>query len=123
MERAAPESSADATGRVESPVLTAEPRPPPTHTSEPPPSATAAKPKPVGGAANAPAAASGDPSSTGILDTTQLPAGRKIVVDGRVIGSSPRRVAVRCGTHRIQIGDLPPESIQLPCGGEVTFTD
>ena len=123
MERAAPQSSADATGRVESPVLTAEPRPPPTHTSEPPPSASLAKQKPVGGAANGPAAASGDPASTGILDTTQLPAGRKIVVDGRVIGSSPRRVAVRCGTHRIQIGDLPPESIQLPCGGEVTFTE
>jgi hypothetical protein len=59
----------------------------------------------------------------GILDTTHLPAGRKMIVDGHVVGSSPRRVAVRCGTHRIQIGDLDPESIDLPCGGEVTFDD
>jgi hypothetical protein len=66
---------------------------------------------------------SADPASQAILDTTQLPPGRKIVVDGRVVGTSPRKVAVRCGTHRIVIGDLPPESIAFPCGGEVNFTD
>ena len=97
-----------------------EPPPPPTHTAEPPPSASAEQKKPAGGAA---AAVSIDPSVRGFLDTTQLPPGRKIVVDGRVVGTSPRRVAVRCGSHRIQIGDLPTETIDLPCGGEVTFTD
>jgi len=40
-----------------------------------------------------------------------------------MLGTSPRRVAVRCGVHRIVIGDLPPETIELPCGGEVTFTE
>ena len=50
------------------------------------------------------AAVKADPSSQGILDTMQLPAGRRIVVDGRVVGTSPRRVAIRCGVHRIQIG-------------------
>jgi hypothetical protein len=62
-------------------------------------------------------------ASTGILDTTQLPAGRPIVVDGRVVGASPRRVSVRCGTHRIRMGELPTEDIEVPCGGEVIFND
>ncbi len=103
------------------------PPPPPTHTADPPPSASAEKEKkkPAAGAegAGAAAAVSADPAKQGILDTTQLPPGRRIVVDGRMLGTSPRRVAVRCGTHRIVIGDLPPESIELPCGGEVTFTE
>ena len=130
IERAASQSSADATGRVETPpVLTAEPLPPATFTAESPPSASAPKkPAAEAGAAGAggmaaAAALSADPSKTGILDTTSLPAGRRIVVDGRVVGTSPRRVVVRCGVHRIQIGDLPPESLQLPCGGEISFTD
>ena len=121
----APQSSADATGRFEPPpTLTAEPLPPPTHTAEAPPSASAPKkPATETGAAGAAAAVSADPSKTGILDTTSLPAGRKIVVDGRVVGTSPRRVAVRCGVHRIQIGDLPTETLELPCGGEISFSD
>ena len=125
MDHAAPQSSGDATGRVEPPpVLTAEPLPPATHTAESPPGASAPKrPAAEAGAAGAAAAVSADPSKTGILDTTALPAGRKIVVDGRVVGTSPRRVVVGCGGHRIQIGDLPPESLQLPCGGEISFTE
>jgi hypothetical protein len=125
IEHAAPQSSGDATGRVEPPpVLTAEPRPPATHTAESPPSASAPrKPATEAAAAGAAAAVSADPSKTGILDTTSLPPGRKIVVDGRVVGTSPRRVVVRCGGHRIQIGDLPPESLELPCGGEINFTE
>ena len=125
LDHAAPQSSADATGHVEAPpTLTAEPLPPATHTAEAPPSASAPK-KPAADAATAGAAAavSADPSKTGILDTTSLPAGRKIVVDGRVVGTSPRRVPVSCGVHRIQIGDLPPESLALPCGGEISFTE
>lgn len=123
IEHAAPPSSADATGRVEPPpVLTAEPLPPATHTAEAP-SASAPK-KPVASDAAAPAAAASvDPAKAGILDTTSLPPGRRIVVDGRVLGTSPRRVTVRCGTHRIQIGDLPPETLELPCGGEINFTE
>jgi hypothetical protein len=124
-EHAAPRTSADETGRVEPPpVLTAEPLPPATFTAESPPSAAPAK-KPAAdpAAAGAAAAVSADPSKTGILDTSSLPAGRKIVVDGHVVGTSPRRVPVRCGTHRIQIGDLPPETLALPCGGEIDFTD
>jgi hypothetical protein len=59
----------------------------------------------------------------GILDTTHLPAGRRIVVDGRFVGASPRRVSVRCGTHNIRMGGLPTESIEVPCRGEVIFDD
>jgi hypothetical protein len=125
LERAATQSSADATGRVEPPPpLAAEPLPPATFTAEAPPSASAPKkPAAEGGAGGVAAALSADPSKTGILDTTSLPAGRRIVVDGRVVGTSPRRVVVRCGVHRIQVGDLPPESIELPCGGEVSFSE
>lgn len=122
-ERAATQPSAEATVQPTAPA--AEPPPPPTAAAEPPPSASVPK-KPAAGAGPGVAAidpAKADPSKTGILDTSPLPAGRKIIVDGHVVGTSPRRVAVRCGMHRIQIGDLPPESIQLPCGGEVTFTD
>lgn len=118
VERAAPETSVEAI--VEPPQLATLPAPPPTYTAEPPPSASAAKKKPAAGAGTP---VSADPATQGILDTTQLPPGRKIVVDGRVVGTSPRKLAVRCGTHRIQIGDLPPESIAFPCGGEVSFTD
>ncbi len=121
----APQTSAEAT--VEPPPPATLPPPPPTHTAEPPPTASAEKKKPATGgtaaAGAATASASADPSTQGVLDTTSLPAGRKIVVDGRVVGTSPRRVTIRCGVHRIQIGDLPPESIALPCGGEVTFTE
>jgi hypothetical protein len=101
-----------------------EPPPPPTQTAAPPPEASAS----AKGSAKAPgghaaeAAASIPAGKSGIIDTTQLPAGRKIVVNGRVIGFSPRRVPVHCGSLRVQIGDLPPESIDLPCGGEVSFT-
>jgi hypothetical protein len=121
----ATQSSDDATARVEPPpVLTAQPRPPATHTAESPPSSSAPKKRAAEGAAAGPAVAvSADPSKTGILDTTALPAGRKIMVDGRVLGTSPRRVPVRCGRHQIQIGDLPPESLELPCGGEITFNE
>ena len=118
--------SSGATGRVEPPpTLTAEPLPPATYTAPSPPSASAPK-KPAAGAGGgmaAAAAVSADPSKTGILDTTSLPAGRRIVVDGRVVGTSPRRVTVTCGVHRIQVGDLPPESLQLPCGGEISFSE
>ncbi|MBX3219017.1 MAG: hypothetical protein KF795_00780 [Labilithrix sp.] len=110
------------TAQPPEPVLTATPAPPPTHTTEPPPSASAAK-KPGVGAGGAAPAASIDPAARAYLDGTQLPPGRKLIVDGRVVGTSPRKVAVRCGRHRIQIGDQAPESIDFPCGGEVEFTE
>jgi hypothetical protein len=125
-ERVAPQASGDATERVEPPALSTEPPPPPTHTAESPPSASAPKKTAAGagppGAAGA-AALSADPSKTGIVDATALPAGRKIVIDGRLVGTAPRRVVVRCGVHRFQMGDLPPETLELPCGGEISFTE
>jgi hypothetical protein len=120
-ERSAPQTSVEAT--AEPPVPDHEPPPPPTHTAEPTASAPPAKKKAAAGAGVAAAPVSADPATQAILDTTQLPAGRKIVVDGHVVGTSPRKLAIRCGMHRIQIGDLVPESIQFPCGGEVNFTD
>jgi hypothetical protein len=98
-----------------------EPPPPPTQSSPPPEKSVAARGSAKAGRAPE-VAASIPPGESGIVDTTHLPAGRKIVVNGRVIGFSPRRVPVRCGTIRVQIGDLPTENVDLPCGGEVTFT-
>ena len=129
VDRASPPSSADTTASAEPPKAIVEAVPPPTSTAstaETPPSASAPK-KPAAGAAGAGAgpapALSADPSKTGIVDSTPLPPGRKIVVDGRLVGTSPGRVVVRCGSHRFQIGDLPPETLDLPCGGEITFSD
>lgn len=106
---------------VEEPVLSVEPPPPPTHMADPPPpsaSATEAK-KPSGVAP----AASYALDQRAYLDATAIPAGQKILVDGRVVGIAPRRVQVHCGTHRVQIGDQDPESIAFPCGGgEVSFS-
>ncbi len=125
----APQSSANASTASAEPLKSVvEAVPPPTSNPEPPPSASAPKkPAAVPGAAGAGAgvapALSGDPSKTGIVDSTPLPPGRKIVVDGRLVGTSPGRVVVRCGSHRFQIGELPPETLDLPCGGELTFSD
>jgi hypothetical protein len=58
------------------------------------------------------------------MGTVVLPAraaGHRIFVDGRRVqadGNGPLRL--RCGTHTIQIGSSgTPESIELPCRGEV----
>ncbi len=119
-EQAAPPASTPTPVETVAPAV--EPAPPPTHNAEPPPSASA-PPKPAPAAAALVAPESIDPQSRGFVDTSGLPPGRKILVDGRVVGSSPRKVPVRCGTHRIKIGDWDPETIQIPCGGEVTFTE
>jgi hypothetical protein len=122
-ERAAPSASAEETASVEAPKPTVEAAPPPTFATPAPPSASAPKKPAAGAGAAAAAAVPADPSKTGTVDTTPLPAGRKIIVDGRMIGTSPRKFTVRCGTHRFQIGDLPAETLDLPCGGEISFSD
>jgi hypothetical protein len=141
VEPARPASSGDTRGPVaESSAERAKPEPSPPATNSPPepvkkaeaagrspgavaPAARAQSAHNAGAPAAQAQSADNDGTSTGILDTTQLPAGRRIVVDGRVVGASPRRVSVRCGTHSIRIGKLPPENIQVPCDGVVTFDD
>jgi hypothetical protein len=112
---------------VQPPPLSAEPPPPPTFTPESPSASASGKKKPAGGpgavGTGAAAEANADPSKTGVIDTTAVPAGRKVIIDGRQVGTSGRRYVIRCGMHRIQIGDLEPENIGLPCGGEVSFSD
>ena len=68
-----------------------------------------------------------DPEEAGAdadMGTVLLPpraAGHRIFVDGRrgkTDASEPLRL--RCGRHAIQIGSSgTPETIDLPCGGEV----
>jgi hypothetical protein len=124
VERAAPSSSADETASVEAPKPIVEAVAPATFAApQPPPSASAPKKTAAGAGGGAAAALPADPSKTGTIDTTPLPAGRKIIVDGRMIGTSPRKFVVRCGSHRFQIGDQAPETLDLPCGGEISFSD
>lgn len=118
-------ASAPAPTTTPEPVRTSEPLPPPTFSAEAPPSASVAPPKPAGAGAGVVApAAPVDPEQRAYLDGTALPPGRKIVLDGRVVGISPRKLTIKCGMHRVQIGDQDPENINFPCGGgEVTFTE
>jgi hypothetical protein len=126
-ERARPASTGGTMGPVaDSPHDSAKPEPAPPPTSSPP--APVAKAEAAGRSPGAVARAARAQSAaravwTGILDTTHLPAGRRIVVDGHVVGTSPRRVSVRCGARSIRIGELPKENIEVPCGGEITFDD
>jgi hypothetical protein len=48
--------------------------------------------------------------------------GHRIYVDGRVVGSGPEPVTVKCGRHSIKIGSAgKPRIKELPCGGEITL--
>jgi hypothetical protein len=48
--------------------------------------------------------------------------GHRIFVDGRVVGSGPEPVTVKCGRHSIKIGSAgKPRIKDLPCGSEITL--
>jgi hypothetical protein len=78
------------------------------------------------------------PPGAGIADTQQSPktktgshtlvvlprssTGHRIFVDGRVVGSGPQPVTVKCGQHSIKIGSAGKARVKdLPCGGEITL--
>jgi hypothetical protein len=62
------------------------------------------------------------PPGQGIARTPAKPAGRRVFVDGRVIGQSPMVLRLSCGVHKFKIGSAGTErSAVVPCGGEMTL--
>ena len=50
--------------------------------------------------------------------------GHRIFVDGRVVGSGPEPVTVKCGRHSIKIGSAgKARTKDLPCGGELDLAN
>ncbi|GEM_PF-1579043 len=104
-------SSAEAP--VPSETTSAEPPPPPTEA----PPATASAPPASASVASAPSqAASGKPPTTGILKTKAW--GRRVYIDGRIVGEGGRPLTVPCGTRRVKIGSTGKTRVMnIPCGG------
>ena len=84
-----------------------------------PASASALAPAPAPVVASAAAYAAADPN----VGTVRLPAwtrGRRVYVDGRVVGEGPEPLRVRCGTHLLRLGSAgEDQSVEVPCGGAV----
>ena len=59
-------------------------------------------------------------SDTGEIDTRAAAAGRRVFVDGRVVGNTGEIVRVTCGTRSVQIGSAgSARQVDVPCGGVV----
>ena len=66
------------------------------------------------------AAAANLAPGTGVLDTTGAPPNRRIFVDDRTVGQTPRAEVVTCGAHKVQIGSAGhARTIDVPCGAAV----
>jgi hypothetical protein len=56
----------------------------------------------------------------GLLKTTDVPAGRRIFVDGRTVGQTPKSFMVKCGSRTVKIGSSGRRQVvDVPCGGEI----
>jgi hypothetical protein len=105
-------------GAAESPVAAAAGRP---RAAEPAPA-----PRPEAKAAASTKAEESEasaeatpPSTKGRLLTDKSPAGFRVFVDGRVVGSTPETIELPCGVHQVKIGSQGVEqAITVPCGGE-----
>jgi serine/threonine-protein kinase len=90
--------------------------PPP---SAPPPAAVP-DPEPEGEAVAVPTAGSEIPSGMGLLKTSGAAPGRRVFVNGRVAGQTPRSILVRCGAARVKIGSSGhAHLVDIPCGSEI----
>lgn len=66
-----------------------------------------------------PKAAPSPSSSTGTIQTPRS-YGRRIYLDGHMIGEGGRAFTVPCGPHKVKIGSAGSEhSVSIPCGGSV----
>lgn len=93
--------------------------------SAPPPVASA--PVPVASAPSVPDAPPNGvpdtppPAGMGDLRTTARAKSHRVFVDGKVIGEGEGVFRVACGTRKVRVGSArEDETIQVPCGGEVT---
>jgi tetratricopeptide (TPR) repeat protein len=81
---------------------------PPTEVTAPPASSSVASvPSP---------AKSGKPPTTGVLKTKAW--GRRVYVDGHIVGEGGRALTVPCGTRRVKVGSTgTTRTVSIPCGG------
>ncbi len=71
--------------------------------------------------AKASTTATGD-KTLGTLRTDKTGEGRRIFVDGKVVGEGPGPLTVPCGSHAIKVGSAgKTQQIDVPCGGEITL--
>jgi serine/threonine-protein kinase len=71
-------------------------------------------------AATAPAVAPASQLATGVLRLPPRSTGRRVWVDGKLVGQGPEPRTLACGKHSVKVGSGGVEvSLDVPCGGEV----
>jgi hypothetical protein len=89
----------------------------PSSPPDPEPAPVAETPAP---AAATPATHAGIPSGMGRILTSDAAPGRRVYVDGHVVGQTPRPILVKCGAASVKVGSSGrAHSIDVPCGGEI----
>jgi hypothetical protein len=57
---------------------------------------------------------------TALLRTPPAGSGRRVFVDGKVVGEGPGPLVVPCGTHSIKVGSSGKvQTVDVPCGGDI----
>lgn len=99
------------------PAPSAAPAPSPRASASPPPSSQSAAPAP---AAPEPAAEPLAPTMTRLVTREGIAAGRRVYVDGKVVGQTPLRWIGRCGDRTVRVGSQgEDQALALPCGKEL----
>jgi serine/threonine-protein kinase len=59
-----------------------------------------------------------------VIKTEGAAPNRRIFFDEKVVGQTPETVTVKCGSHVVKLGSSgKPQTIDLPCGAEITIGD
>lgn len=70
------------------------------------------------------AATTAPPSDQGSIDTASALGGRRVFVDGHVVGQTPASMLVKCGAHKVKVGSAGHvRKIDVPCGGSIALGD
>lgn len=95
--------------------------------SEPQPTAApvaSTTPTTTESAAATTATTSAVPSDRGSIDTASAMAGRRVFVDGHVVGQTPGAMLVKCGLRKVKVGSAGhTRKIDVPCGGSIAVGD
>lgn len=109
------------------PAVAAAIAPVPTQAPADPQPAIVATPPTTPNAEIAPpaeAATTAPPSDHGSIDTASALAGRRVFVDGHVVGQTPASMLVKCGPHKVKVGSAGHvRKIDVPCGGSTAVGD
>ena len=117
-DKVSPAVSAPVVAAAVAPALTQAPIEPlqPTPPSTPSSAANTAEPEQ--------AMTTAPPSDHGTLDTANAMAGRRVFVDGHVVGQTPAAMLVKCGPHKVKVGSAGhTRKIDIPCGGSIAVGD